>query len=489
MDEVLFRGSQKIENLQVQLSLAAIHSKEILHQYSQQSKTALLQAWNSSYTQQAKASLRELWQYFVDLGERVQTNLLEHLDPEKLYYNLVKVLWKKWTKRDFCFLCAGFICGSIVGVVFAISIKKKESVIRYMQAVQCTNYLGIESATVVENARAPDVCRENDVIISVKAASIHVIDAQICSGYGRTLRKILQKIYNKHSKKGLPVTLGRDCAGIISDIGSNVKRLEVGDEVWLTVPFWDVGTLSQSVIVPEFRIGRKPKNIGYEGACSLPYAGTVALNALKEVDISQENAQDKKVLIIGGCTPVGCVLIQILAHWSANVTTTCTKRAVPVAKALGADDIIIFPPEDNDKSNEGVAAFLKELELRDKFDCIIMTRNCDLKIKELDFFSQKGIVSTLPEERQSDSCGFCGETLLGTYIYLKSIIEKILGLSLNDYDEGHMCYVTLDELSEMVENGFLQTVVDKVFHPQDIEIALNHIQSDDSIGSTVITFR
>ncbi|XP_044265444.1 reticulon-4-interacting protein 1, mitochondrial-like [Tribolium madens] len=488
MDEVLFRGSQKIENFQVQLSLAAIHSKEVFHQYSQQSKTAILQAWNSSYTQQAKAGLRELWQYFVNLGDRVQTNLLEHLDPEKLYYNLVKVFWKKWTKRDFCFLCAGFICGSIVGVVFAMSIKKKGPIIRYMQAVQCTNYLGIESATVVETARAPDVCNDNDVIINVKAASIHEIDAQICNGYGRTLRKILQKIY-KHSKKRLPVTLGRDCSGIITDIGSNVKRLEIGDEVWLTVPFWDEGTLSQSVIVPEFRIGRKPKNIGYEGACSLPYAGTVALNALKEVDISEENAQYKKVLIIGGCTPVGCVLIQILAHWNANITTTCTKRAMPVAKALGADDIIIFPEEITEKSHECVATFLKELELRDKFDCIIMTKNCDLKIKEIDFVSKMGVVSTLPEERYSDSCGFFGEALLGTYIYLKSLIEKILGVTLNDYDEGHMCYVTLDELSEMVESGFLQTVVDKVFHPQDIEIALNHIQSHDSIGSTVITFR
>lgn len=50
---------------------------------------------------------------------------------------------------------------------------------------------------VVENAQAPDVCSENDVIVTVKAASVHVIDAEICSGYGKTLRKILQRIYNK----------------------------------------------------------------------------------------------------------------------------------------------------------------------------------------------------------------------------------------------------------------------------------------------------
>lgn len=279
----------------------------------------------------------------------------------------------------------------------------------------------------MENARAPDVCTDNEVIINVKSASIHVIDAQICNGYGKTLRKILQRIYQK-GKRGLPVTLGRDCTGIITDIGSNVKRLEVGDEVWLSVPFWAEGTLSQSVVVPEFRIGRKPKNIGYEGACSLPYAGTLALNALKETETRQENAQNKKFLVIGGCTPVGCVLVQILRYWKAHVTTTCTKRAMPVAKALGADEIIVFPENINESESglklphECISAFLKDLELREKFDCVVLTRNCDLKLKDLESFGRK-VVGTVAQELYSDSCGFIGETLLRSFIYLKSVLE------------------------------------------------------------------
>ncbi|KAF7277282.1 hypothetical protein GWI33_008810, partial [Rhynchophorus ferrugineus] len=34
----------------------------------------------------------------------------------------------------------------------------------------------------------------------------------------------------------------------------------------------------------------------------------------------------------------------------------------------------------------------------------------------------------------------------------------------------------------LVEDGVLQTVVDKVFPPRDIELALQHIQSPYSIG-------
>ena len=92
----------------------------------------------------------------------------------------------------------------------------------------------------------------------------------------------------------MPVTLGRDCTGIITDVGSNVRRLEIGDEVWLTVPFWHEGTMSQCVIIPEFRIGRKPKNVGFEGACSLPYAGTLALSALRQIQVDQDNAENRR---------------------------------------------------------------------------------------------------------------------------------------------------------------------------------------------------
>lgn len=73
-----------------------------------------------------------------------------------------------------------------------------------------------------------------------------------------------------------------------------MKRLEVGDEVWLAVPFWSQGTLCQTVLVSENRVSRKPKNIGFEGACSLPYAGSIALAALREANIDSSNASDKK---------------------------------------------------------------------------------------------------------------------------------------------------------------------------------------------------
>lgn len=67
--------------------------------------------------------------------------------------------------------------------------------------------------------------------------------------------------------------------------------------------------------------------------------------------------------------------------------------------------------------------------------------------------------------------------------------QKLIGLPQNNFDETHLCYATLDTLTEYVENGQLQTVVDKIYQPHDVEMALHHIQSPQAIGNTIITFR
>lgn len=90
-----------------------------------------------------------------------------------------------------------------------------------------------------------------------------------------------------------PVILGRDCSGIIVDIGKRVKRFDIGDEVWLTLPFWAQGTLCQTVLVPEKRVSKKPKTVEFEGASSLPYAGSWALAALNEAGIDEITAHNK----------------------------------------------------------------------------------------------------------------------------------------------------------------------------------------------------
>lgn len=65
---------------------------------------------------------------------------------------------------------------------------------------------------------------------------------------------------------------------------------------------------------------------------------------------------------------------------------------------------------------------------------------------------------------------------------------SLLGMRI-DLGGPHLCQMNLNRLADYVNDGVLQTVVDKVYTPADAEEALRHVCSDRSIGSTIITFR
>ncbi|KAH1001097.1 hypothetical protein HUJ04_013353 [Dendroctonus ponderosae] len=424
MDEVLFRGTQKLESLQLEAGLVASKSKDLFLTYSQATQVLLSQVWQSHKLDHLKSNISQLLDYVLEISRDFTERAVDVADPKRLWMFLTGVLDGQWSKREISIACAGFVVGGLVGVAVGFALRRRENTVRYMEAVQISHYLG---------------------------------------------RK--------------------------------VQRLELGDEVWVTIPFWSQGTLCQTILISEHRVARKPKNVGFEGACSVPYAGSLALSVLSEAKIDLNSAANKRFLIQDGCTPVGCVLIQLLNSWKAHITTTCHKRAVPVAKALGAREVIsIDAPSlsDEDHVEEFSDAenfsktVLKELQLKGEiFDFIIVTRNENLNWESLrNFCAGEGkLLSTLPEKLSSDSYGFLARFIFSTYIRLKFLMGHILGVPSNNYDEAHLCHATLDKLTALVEDGVLQTVVDKVFHPKDIEVALNYIQSSQSIGSSVITFR
>ena len=92
---------------------------------------------------------------------------------------------------------------------------------------------------------------------------------------------------------------------------------------------------SEFVVVPETRVSRKPFLIGFEGAASLPYSGSIALNLLDEHHLTEHTCKGRQILVQDACSPVGCVITQLVHKWGAHVTATCHTRSVPVINNLG----------------------------------------------------------------------------------------------------------------------------------------------------------
>lgn len=66
----------------------------------------------------------------------------------------------------------------------------------------------------------------------------------------------------------------------------------------------------------------------------------------------------------------------------------------------------------------------------------------------------------------------------------------MFGFNIHQWKEGAKLNVTyLRALCELTDANQIQTVVDKVYTPYNIEWALQHILDPNSIGSTIITFQ
>lgn len=493
----MFRSSQKIEHLQYQMGVAVTEGSKAISQLSYSTKNAVVHTLNSPTSIHIQEALRNFCSYCCTILDELRCSILYHCNPRMIIHSLTRVFGTEWSRRDVFFGCAGILVGSLFGIGIGIAFHKKGVVFKHMLAVQCTSYVGIEGASATDEGIATTHIKDDEVLINVKAASVQVIDADICSGYGRTLRRLLSTY--QYSKHDLPVTLGRDCTGLVVDIGKNVTRFDIGDEVWTTSPYWAQGTMCQYFVANEVDVCLKPSAIGFEGACSIPYAGGVALNVLAELNTSPEAMRGRRIFVQGCCTPVGCILVQLFKVWEAHVTTTCYRRAVPVAEALKVDDVIMlgYNSEIRVKNGQNLQlpeldanVLLKALAARDPFDVIINTRKCGVDDAQFREFCPNGVYfSTAQSTLSEDSYQFPTSFLFNSYVRLKSYYQILFGKQVRNFGEVHICHKTLDELKTLVDTGKLKTLVDRVYHPAEIENALYHIQSTESIGSTVITFR
>lgn len=223
--------------------------------------------------------------------------------------------------------------GTASGLCIGLWLARKNIANPIMKSVACVSYVGPDNVTLCKT-NLPHLKSSADILVRVRAASINRLDVEIAQGYGRTLRRILQNYHTGNPE--LPLVIGRSCAGVVENVGKDAKcGLEIGDEVWLASHFYESGFASQLVVAHESRVSRKPVLIGFEGAASLPYDGCLAIYALKQAKLSENTAMGKKVLIQDGCSPVGCILTQLIKKWGGIVVVTCHQRSAPVVNALG----------------------------------------------------------------------------------------------------------------------------------------------------------
>ncbi len=195
-----------------------------------------------------------------------------------------------------------------------------------MKALICKQY-GPPESLVTEEIPSLQPGR-NQVVISVKACGVNFPDTLIIQG-------------KYQFKPSFPFSPGGEVAGIVKEVGEDVKHLQEGDNVF-AMPGW--GGMAEELLVDANRAFKMPPGMDYKVAASLMYTYGTSYHALK--DRAQLKAAET-LLVLGAAGGVGLAAVNLGKIMGAKVIAAASSdEKLALCKEYGADGLINYTKED-----------------------------------------------------------------------------------------------------------------------------------------------
>ena len=197
-----------------------------------------------------------------------------------------------------------------------------------MQAVLQAGYGSTDVLRVGTTPRPH--AREGEVVLRVHAAGLDRGTWHLMTGRPYLMRLMGFGFFGPKN----PV-LGLDVAGTVVEVGAQVTRFRVGDEVFGI----GQGSFAEFTRAREDKLVRKPQSLSFEQAAVMSVSGLTALQALRDAGQLRAN---RRVLIIGASGGVGTFAVQLARAYGAEVTGVCSSSKVEAVRALGAAHVIDY---------------------------------------------------------------------------------------------------------------------------------------------------
>lgn len=333
-----------------------------------------------------------------------------------------------------------------------------------MKAAIIRTHGGPEKLEVVNDWAKP-VIGAGDVLLKVKATSLNYHDVFTRNGMPGI-------------KLNLPVVPGLDMAGEIVEIGADVQGFSVGDRV-LVDPLNRVegglqgetydGGLQEFARVRAHQLVRIPANVSFEDAASLPVAYGTAYRMM----ISRGRVKaGEKVLVLGASGGVGTGAVLLAKLMGAHVIA-CGSSEAKLAKltAIGADEVIDYTKVDFSK--EVFARFGKphRRTYEGGVDVVVNFTGGDTWVKSLRALKRGGRLLT------------CGAT---AGFDPKEDLRFIWTFELDIHGSNSWAREDLEALLQLISEGRLRPVIDKVLPLEQAAEALRLIEEREVIGKVIV---
>jgi NADPH:quinone reductase-like Zn-dependent oxidoreductase len=253
---------------------------------------------------------------------------------------------------------------------------------------------------------------------------------------------------------------GRDVAGTVEAVGTNVTRFKPGDEVFGTAE----GSFAEYVCAREDKLAPKPANITFEQAAATPISGLTALQGIRDVGKVQSG---QKVLIIGAAGGVGTFAIQIAKAFGAEVTGVCSTSKMDLVRSIGADHVIDYTREDFTQSGK-------------RYDMILDTGGRRPLATLRQALAPKGTLVIVGGEG--------GGRILGGFdrqIFRAPLVSLFVGQALRPLVSKELVEDLL-ALKELIESGKVTPVTDRTFTLSEAPEAIRYLAQGHARGKVVV---
>ncbi|KAI1707611.1 zinc-binding dehydrogenase domain-containing protein [Ditylenchus destructor] len=248
----------------------------------------------------------------------------------------------------------------------AVSRKKDSPEKRHQRAAVVRKFGAAENILVESGIPIPTV-GDKQILVQVHSADVNPVDTYIRSGSYAAL-------------PSLPYTPGRGGAGIISKIGTNVKKLKVGDRVWFTHAI--TGSAAQFALTLTDLTYPLSKKLSFRQGATLGISYMTAYKAL----FDKAGARAGQTVLIHGISDgVGLAAAELArAHGLRVAGTASTQQGAELAKQK---KVMVFNNTHPDCKTDIKQKFLKDSS---GFDIILeVLPNVNLA-KDIDLVANNG---------------------------------------------------------------------------------------------------
>lgn len=299
---------------------------------------------------------------------------------------------------------------------------------------------------------------DDEVLVRVRAAGVDRGVWHIVTGLPYPIR--LAGYGLRAPKEPTP---GMDVAGEVVAVGDDVRRLQVGDEVYGVAKgsFAEYARAAESSLVP------KPPSLTWEQAGAVPISGVAALQGLRDrgrVEPGQE------VLVIGASGGVGTFAVQIAKALGARVTGVCSAAKVDLVRSLGADDVV-------DHATTGLGALA---DAGRRYDVILDTGGHASLRSLRRVLTPRGRLVIVGSETGGRLLGGTDRQLRAMALSL--VVPQTLGTWMSTETVAD-----LEALTALIERGAVTPAVDRTFPLAEAPQAIGYLVAGRARGKVVVT--